>query len=113
MTAPRRILLTVHGPDRPGICHAIAVVLARHAVPVIDIEQASTHRLLSLAFVIDLGHLAGAGEDAALVKELLYAGWQLGAQIRLEPMKEDALYAPAELAETINRNLCAVTLIGD
>jgi phosphoserine phosphatase len=113
MLAPRRILLTVHGPDRPGICHAIAEVLARHAVPVIDIEQASTHRLLSLAFVIDLGHLAGDQEDAALVKELLYAGWQIGASIKLEPMKDDALIGFSELADSVNRNLCAVTLIGN
>lgn len=109
----RRIHLTVHGPDRPGICHAICRALARHGVPVIDIEQASTHRLLSLSFVIELGHLAEADGDAALVKELLYEAWQLGAHVRLEPMKDDDFIAFPELTESVNRNLHAITLIGD
>jgi len=114
MFAPsRRILLTVHGADRPGICHAICAVLARHGVPVIDIEQASTHRLLSLSFVIELGHLAGEDGDAALVKELLYAGWQLGAHVQLEPMKDDDFIGFPELTESVNRNLYAVTLLGN
>lgn len=112
MSESRRILLTVHGPDRPGICHAIATVLARHDAPVIDIEQASTHRLLSLSFVIEIGHFVGEQAEAALVRELLYAGWQLGATIRLEPMKDDAFIAAGELADTVNRNLVAVTLLG-
>ncbi len=112
MPAPRRILLTVHGPDRPGICHAICQVLARHDVPVIDIEQASTHRLLSLSFVIDLGHLEEEHGEAALVKELLYQGWQAGANIQLEPMKDDDFIGFPELTDSVNRNLYAVTLIG-
>jgi phosphoserine phosphatase len=112
MAAPRRALLTVHGADRPGICHAICQVLARHQVPVIDIEQASTHRLLSLSFVIDLEHLPAGEGDEPLVKELLYAGWQLGASVQLEPMKDDDFIGFPELTDAINRHLCAVTVIG-
>jgi phosphoserine phosphatase len=110
---PRRIHLTVHGPDRPGICHAICRVLGRHGVPVIDIEQASTHRLLSLSFVIDVGHIDDQQDEAALVKELLYEGWQAGANLRLEPMKDDDFIAFPELADSVNRNLYAITLIGN
>ncbi len=109
----KRIHLTVHGPDRPGICHAICQVLARHAVPVVDIEQASTHRLLSLSFVIDLGHIDGQQEEAALVKELLYEAWQIGANVQLEPMKDDDFIAFPELTDSVNRNLYAITLIGN
>ncbi len=101
----KRIHLTVHGPDRPGICHAICRVLARHGMPVVDIEQASTHRLLSLSFVIDLGHMDGEQEEAALVKELLYEAWQIGANVQLEPMKDDDFIAFPELTESVNRNL--------
>ena len=111
----RAALLTVHGTDRPGICHAICEVLARHRVPVIDIEQASTHRLLSLAFLIDLGadpRGKGGEGDAALVKELLYQGWLLGVHVQLEPMKDADFIAQPELTEHINRNLYVVTLIG-
>ena len=112
MSPARRIHLTVHGPDRPGICHAICRVLGRHGVPVIDIEQASTHRLLSLSFVIDVGHIEDQKDEAALVKELLYEGWQAGANLRLEPMKDDDFIAFPELADSVNRNLYAITLIG-
>jgi phosphoserine phosphatase len=112
-TTSRRIHLTVHGPDRPGICHAICRALARHGVPVLDIEQASTHRLLSLSFVIELGHIEGDDGDAALVKELLYEGWQVGANVHFEPMKDDDFIAFPELTESVNRNLHAITLIGN
>lgn len=111
--ATRRILLTVHGTDRPGILHEICQVLSRHAVPVIDIEQASTHRLLSLSFVIDLGALADDQAEATLVKELLYVGWQLGTHVQLEPMKDDDFIAFPELTDSVNRNLYAITLIGN
>lgn len=113
MAGAKRILLTVHGPDRPGICHAICRVLARHGVPVIDIEQASTHRLLSLSFVVDLGHVDEEAGHATLVKELLYEGWQIGAHVKLEPMKDDDFIAFPELTESVNRNLYAITLIGN
>jgi phosphoserine phosphatase len=113
MADSRLILLTVHGPDRPGICNAICAVLARHGVPVIDIEQASTHRLLSLSFVVDVAHMDDEQGDAALVKELLYEGWQAGAHVRFEPMKEDDFIAFPELTESINRNLYAITLMGE
>jgi phosphoserine phosphatase len=109
-SGPRRVLLTVAGPDRPGILNAICTVLARHRVPVLDIEQSSTHRLLSLSFVIDLGHLAA---DDVVVKELLYAGWRLGSPIHLEPMKDADFIAFSELTGSVNRNLYAITLIGD
>lgn len=112
MSSPRRTLLTVHGADRPGICHGICRVLERHRVPVIDIEQASTHRLLSLSFVIDLGHLDGAEADEPLVKELLYEGWRMGIHVQLEPMKDDDFIGFPELTESINRNLWAVTVLG-
>ncbi|HUS64197.1 MAG TPA: phosphoserine phosphatase SerB [Kofleriaceae bacterium] len=112
MAHPRRTLLTVHGADRPGICHGICKVLERHRVPVIDIEQASTHRLLSLSFVIDLGHLDGAEADEPLVKELLYEGWRMGIHVQLEPMKDDDFIGFPELTESINRNLWAVTVLG-
>ena len=112
MSTPRRTLLTVHGADRPGICHGICRVLERHRVPVIDIEQASTHRLLSLSFVIDLGHLDGAEADEPLVKELLYEGWRMGIHVQLEPMKDDDFIGFPELTESINRNLWAVTVLG-
>jgi phosphoserine phosphatase len=111
--APRRVLLSVHGPDRPGICHAVCEVLARHEVPVLDIEQASTHRLLSLSFVLDLAHLAALGDDAPLVKELLYVGWRLGAHVQLEPMRDVDFIAFSELTELINRDLYAITMIGN
>jgi phosphoserine phosphatase len=112
MSTPRRTLLTVHGADRPGICHGICKVLERHQVPVIDIEQASTHRLLSLSFVIDLAHLANAEGDEPLVKELLYEGWRMGIHVQLEPMKDDDFIGFPELTESINRNLWAVTVLG-
>ncbi|HET6610907.1 MAG TPA: phosphoserine phosphatase SerB [Kofleriaceae bacterium] len=113
MSDSKRVLVTVHGPDRPGICHAICRVLAEHSVPVIDIEQSSTHRLLSLSFVIDLGGFGGQEADAILVKALLYEGWRLGAQVHLERMREDDFIAFPELSESINRNLCAITMIGN
>jgi phosphoserine phosphatase len=113
MADSRLILLTVHGPDRPGICNAICRVLARHGVPVIDIEQASTHRLLSLSFVVDVGHMDDEQGDAALVKELLYEGWQAGAHVRFEPMNQGDFIAFPELTESVNRNLYAITLMGE
>jgi phosphoserine phosphatase len=103
------VLLSVHGSDRPGIAHAMCRVLAKHRVPIIDIEQASTHRLLSLSFLVDTANL---NDDAGLIQELLFEGWQLGAEIKFTPVSEADLIGFSELTERVNQNLAAVTLIG-
>jgi phosphoserine phosphatase len=75
------ILLTVSGPDKPGITNAITEVLARFNVFVLDIGQAVIHSTLSLGFLIEIPQEA---ESAPVIKDILFGlhSLQLTAQFR-------------------------------
>ncbi len=49
------ILISVSGPDRPGVTATITRILADHAVNVLDIGQAVIHDQLSLGLLVEAG----------------------------------------------------------
>jgi len=79
-----RRLLTVTGPDRPGIIAAISGVLAEGGV---DIEDVSMSRL-SGNFAMML--VARGGDEAALRARLEAVGRALGLLVHLAPSTEGA-----------------------
>jgi phosphoserine phosphatase len=54
---PKLLMVTISGPDRPGITAALTQVLMKHNVEIVDIEQASLQKLLGLYFLLDLGEV--------------------------------------------------------
>ena len=63
------LILSVSGPDRPGILAQMASALDAAGIEIVDIEQATLQDFLALSFLLDLG------EDAERV------GVKLGAAL--------------------------------
>ena len=79
------LMIKATGPDRPGITAALTALLARHDVTVLDIGQAVIHRMLSLGILVGF-----AGDAGPLVRDLLYAGHELGVQVSFDPVEPDS-----------------------
>ncbi len=77
MNGSDTLLITVTGPDRPGITAGLAEVLDREGVHLLDVEQTTTLRLLSLSILIAL---EGEGRDSVL-KDLLFRARELGVHL--------------------------------
>jgi phosphoserine phosphatase len=73
---PRTILLTLTGPDRPGVTTAVFDALSLPGVEVIDVEQVVVRGHLTLAVLVT----AGADEGAALAA-VHRAGGTLGLHV--------------------------------
>ena len=69
------LIVTVSGPDRPGVLVSLTAILVKHHVEIVDIRQASLERLLGLYLLLDLSH-SSESEDG-LIKDLLYQAKQL------------------------------------
>jgi phosphoserine phosphatase len=76
-------LITVSGPDKPGVTSALMNVLADHGVIILDIGQAVIHELLSLGMLVDV---PAHQESASVLKELLFKAHELGLGIKFSPI---------------------------
>ena len=80
------LLVTVSGPDQPGITSKLMQVIEQTGDTLEDMGQAVTHGLLSLSFVISM-----KGDDSVL-KEMLYHADQMGLVLthqEVAPLKQD------------------------
>lgn len=75
----KQVLITVTGGDVPGITSGLTEILNREGVQLIDIEQATTHGLLSLSMVVEF--VGTNGEDAQVLKDLLFKAKELGVNL--------------------------------
>ena len=76
------LMVTISGPDRPGITAALSQVLMKHDVEIVDIEQASLQKLLGLYFLLDLGD-ASESKDS-VIKDLLFEASQLNLNLNFK-----------------------------
>jgi phosphoserine phosphatase len=70
------VLVTVTGPDRPGVTHAVFEALARPGVEVLDVEQAVVRGHLVLSVLV-----TGGQQDGAAVAAVHAAGARLGMSV--------------------------------
>ena len=79
------ILITVSGPDKPGVTSAVSRILAENGANILDIGQAVIHDRLSLGMLVQVldGH-----DSSPLVKDILYAMHDIGMQVRFQPIEE-------------------------
>ena len=66
----KKILMTVTGPDRPGITSSLTRLLAEAGIALLDIEQVVVQGQLTLCLLIDVSMHSKEGER--LVKDLLF-----------------------------------------
>ncbi|HEY6794984.1 MAG TPA: phosphoserine phosphatase SerB [Kineosporiaceae bacterium] len=74
--APASVLLTVTGPDHPGVTHAIFEALSRPGAEVLDVEQAVVRGQLVLSVLVTAG-----ADDGALVAAVHAAGAAQGVTV--------------------------------
>ena len=81
------LLVSISGPDRPGISAALTSALAAHQVNILDVSQAVIHDQLSLGLVIETG---GEDDSARLMRAVLFQAHALGLQARFTPISADS-----------------------
>ena len=79
------VLINITGEDRPGLTAAITGVLAQRGVNILDIGQAVIHDTLSFGILIEIPGEEGA---SAVLKDVLFMGYELGQQVRFTPVSE-------------------------
>lgn len=105
MIADKKLLMvTISGPDRPGIIAALTQVLMKHNVEFVDIEQASLQKMLGLYLLLDL---TGPSESKdSVVKDLLYQASRFNLNLNFQ------LFSPSEVEASSQRNLYVLTHFG-
>ena len=83
------LLVTVTGPDHPGVTAGLLDVLAQHGATVDDVEQVVVHGQLLLGVVI-----TGEGDGQAVQRDLAAAATGLAVSVTFTPLA-DAPPAPA------------------
>ena len=80
------MLLTIGGPDHPGVTAALTGALAGHGANILDIGQAVIHDNLNLGMLIETPDEPATG---AVMKDLLYLGHQHGLTVKFSPVSGD------------------------
>ncbi len=101
--ANRSILLTVTGPDRPGITSTLTGILDESHAHLIDIDQVVVRGVLTLCMVIE------PHAEKSILKELLFAAKELGVELDFKPVPEEPTRIAGEryVVTLIGRNLQA------
>jgi phosphoserine phosphatase len=107
-TQPQRVLVTVTGPDHPGITAALAGVLAEKEARLLDIEQVVVQGQLTLCLLV--GFEPGVSKGESALKDLLFTAKRMGLDLSfrvLDNREGNSQVPPAASARF------AVTAIGD
>lgn len=82
MSVSSTILVSVHGPDRPGITAGLMEVLADSDTTMFDVEQIVVRGRLTLNVLI------GVSGESATIRDLLYFGWTQDLHMEFEVVDE-------------------------
>ncbi len=99
------VMVTVSGPDQPGITATFGRILVENQVEIVDIEQASLQDFLGLSFLLDMSG-AKQSKDGVL-KDLLFEASRLHLTLNFR------LFSEKELKARNNKNLFILTYFGD
>jgi phosphoserine phosphatase len=99
------VMVTVSGPDHPGITAAFSKILVENNVEIVDIEQASLQDFLGLSFLLDMSQ-AKQPKDSVL-KDLLFEANHLHLTLNFRSFSEK------EMKARNNKNLFVLTYFGD
>ena len=79
------ILININGADRPGVTAGLTEILAKHDALILDIGQADIHNNISLGILFQ----TKGSTSGEILKELLFKSYELGVNIRFNPISED------------------------
>jgi len=100
----KRILVTVSGPDHPGITAALTKLLADKKVPLLDIEQVVVQSQLTLCLLLGVNAAPAQGEP--VLKDLLFTAKSMGLDMQFLVLDE------TDEPDTTSKRY-AITAIGD
>ena len=83
----KMVLITLIGPDRPGILAAVTGAIAEGGARIRDIEQSVTHTLMLLSLLIDFP--TGGNDQKPLIKDLLFLAKELGLELDFEVVEAE------------------------
>src|SRR4030042_2157730 len=98
------VMVTLSGPDQPGITASFSRILVEHGVEIVDIEQASLQDFLGLSFLLDMSE-AQQSKDSVL-KDLLFEASRLKLILHFQ------LFSDKEVKGRNNKNLFVLTYFG-
>jgi phosphoserine phosphatase len=98
------VMVTVSGPDQPGITAAFSKILVDNQAEIVDIEQASLQDFLGLSFLLDMSG-AKQSKDGVL-KDLLFEASRLRLTLNFR------LFSEKEMKARNNKNLFILTYFG-
>lgn len=81
------ILVTVSGPDCPGITARLMKIISTYSVDILDMGQAVTHGLLSLSFVLGLNSVE-KNSNGNVLKDLLFEANLMGLTLSYKVVEE-------------------------
>jgi phosphoserine phosphatase len=84
----KTILVTVSGPDGPGITAKLMKIISEYKVEILDMGQAVTHGLLSLSFVLELTS-DDKGQNGNVLKDLLFEANLLGLTLSYKVVEKE------------------------
>ena len=99
------VMVTVSGPDQPGITAAFSRILVDNQVEVVDIEQASLQDFLGLSFLLDMSSAAHSKDS--VLKDLLFEASRMHLTLNFR------LFSEKEVKARNNKNLFVLTYFGD
>jgi len=99
------VMVTVSGPDQPGITAAFSKILVDNQVEIVDIEQASLQDFLGLSFLLDMSG-AKQSKDGVL-KDLLFEATRLRLTLNFR------LFSEKEMKARNSKNLFILTYFGE
>jgi len=99
------VVITVNGPDAPGIVSSITSILSENAVKIIDIEQIVIRKLILLSMMLDLRESKGG--QISLLKDLLLEAKRLNVELDFKIASYD------EHLQHDNNFMYAVTCLGE
>jgi phosphoserine phosphatase len=105
----QRVLVTVSGPDTPGITASLTGIVADGGAILRDIEQVVLSGQLTLCLVIEVAR-DKSGPGSAVLKDLLFSAKELGLELDFKVL-DTTTQPPA--TTTTTRTSYAVTVIGD
>ena len=103
------VIVTVSGPDRPGITARLTAILADMGGLLLDIEQVVVRGHLTLGMLIGIQQ-----EDRGVLKELLFAAKELGMSLDFHPVADmegtQPKRVPRYVVTAIGKSLGAVEI---
>ena len=91
------VLVTISGPDHPGITAALMNCICKSKAKIEDMGQSITHGLLSLSILLNMSNAEGEQDNSPLIKDLLFTAKKMGVELDFEIIEDkERISAPGD-----------------